>query len=149
MDMVNFFEGFREFAQPPLPEPQQPQQQKAPGYLNTVKKQVRVPKKLWFGMPLSIGANKTLRMDGKLFKGPMTFYVTEFDDSTVTMKLVRNPMDFSNEDDPDDEFDPDNTDTDGEQVFTIPRSQFEKLLEPDNIPGADFATASQTALAPR
>jgi len=148
--MVNFFDGFRSFTeeggQSPLPQPQQPQQQKAPGYLDTIKKQMRVPKKLWYGMPLSIGANKTITLDGKLFKGPMTFSVTEFDDSTVTMKLVRNPMDFSNADDPDDEFDPDNTDDGEEQAFTIPRPAFEKLLEPDQ---GDFATASQTALAPR
>lgn len=158
--MVNLFKGFRLFAeegQPPLPQPQQSQQQKAPGfrsslgtnYANTIKKQIRVPKKLWFGMPLSIGANKTINLDGRLFKGPMTFFVTEFDDKTVTMKLVRNPMDFSFMDDPDDEIDPDNMDDGGEQQFTIPRSTFEKLLEPDNYPGADFATASQTALAPR
>ena len=154
--MVNFFRGFRLFAeaappgsQPPLPQPQQPQQQKAPGYLDTIKKQQRVPKKLWFGMPLMIGANKQIKMDGKVFRGPMAFHVTEFDDTTVTMKLVRNPMDFSNLEDLDDEIDLDNTNDGGEQLFTIPRSVFEKLLEPDNVPGADFATASQTALAPR
>jgi len=136
--MVNFFEGFRRF-----------EEEVAPGYLDTIKKQERVPKKLWFGMPLSIGANRTIKLDGRLFKGPMTFYVTEFDDSTVTMKLVRNPLDFTNAEDPDDEIDFDNTDDGGEQSFTIPRSAFEKLLEPDNFQGADFATASQTALAPR
>jgi hypothetical protein len=136
--MSNLFEGFRRFAE-----------DKAPGYLNTIKKQERVPKKLWYGMPLMIGANKRINLDGKVFTGPMTFYVTEFDNAVVTMKLVRNPMDFSNMDDPDDEIDLDNNFDDGEQKFTIPRAVFEKLLEPDNEPGADFAGASQTAMAPR
>ncbi len=118
-------------------------------FLSTIKKQVRVPKKVWFGMPLTIGANKTMKMDGRVFRGPMTFYVTEFDDATVTMKLVRNPMDFSNEDDIDDEVDLDNVDDGEEHQFTIPRTVFEKLLQPDNPSGADYASASQAAFSPR
>ena len=136
---TNYFTGFRRFTE----------DEQAPGYFATVKKQQRIPKKLWLGMPFSIGADKTIKLDGKLFKGPMTFYVTEFDDKTVTMKLVRNPMDFSNADDPDDEVDPENTNDGEEQNFTIPRSQFEELLEPNQFPGADFASASSTALQPR
>lgn len=148
--MVNYFEGFRDFTElAPLPQPQQPQQQKAPGYLDTIKKQQRVPKKLWLGMPVPIGANHPVKLGGRLFKGPVTLYVTEFDDATVTVKLVKNPMDFSNADDPDDEIDFTNPDDDGDQTFVIPRSVFEKLLEPDNFPGVDYATPSQTIFTPR
>ncbi len=132
--MYNLFEGFKLFEA---------------DFLGTIKKQVKVPKKLWFGMPLTIAANKTIKIDGKTFKGPMVFYVTEFDDATVTMKLVRNPMDFSNEDDIDDEIDFDNTEDGEEHEVTILRTAFEKLLQPDNPQGADFASASQAALSPR
>lgn len=129
--MVNLFAGFRNFNE----------ESKAPGYLNTLKKQEKIPKHLWLGMPFAVGANKHFKVDGQTFKGPMVFYVSEFDSVTVTLKLVRNPMDFDN-DDPDDEIDLD-TKNHAEQEFTILRSIFEKLLEPDNIQGADFAQASQ------
>jgi len=153
----NFFTGFREFSeegmpqgQPnPVPPQQNAPQQNAPGLLDVMKKQMRVPKKIWKGLPFTVGANKRIKMDGKVFTGPMTFYVDEFDDATVTLKLVRNPLDFTNMDDEDDEIDMDNTDDGGEQRFVIPRTVFEKLLEPDNQPGADFSTPAQQIFAPR
>lgn len=138
--MMNFFAGFKKSFK---------EDNSAPGMLDVMKKQMRIPKKLWAGMPFTVGANKRIKMDGKVFTGPMTFYVDEFDDSTVTLKLVRNPLDFTNMDDVDDEIDLDNTNDGGEQKFVIPRSAFEQLLEPDNFQGADFAGPAQQVMAPR
>lgn len=140
MIMINFFAGFKKTFK---------EDNSAPGMLDVMKKQMRIPKKLWAGLPFTVGANKRIKMDGKVFTGPMTFYVTEFDDSTVTLKLVRNPLDFTNMDDVDDEIDLDNNDDGGEQKFVIPRSAFEQLLEPDNFQGADFAGPAQQVMAPR
>ena len=142
--MPNFFISFRRFVE----RDDRPRQSNVGrgGYLDTIKKQMRVPKKLWMGLPLQIDAGRTITLDGKLFKGPLTLSVDEFDNATVTVKLIRNPMDFSNMDDQDDEYDPSNTDDGEEQTFVIPRLEFEKLLEPNN--SGDFATASQTAMAP-
>ena len=130
--MSNLFGGFRLFAE---------EEKKSPdNFVATVKKQVEVPKKLWFGMPITLS---NVKLGNHMIRQPAAFYVTTFDSHTVTIR----PVPYSsldkdgNGDDVDDEIDLDQADDLGKEV-TITRSKFMKLLEPPNYTGADFASGS-------
>ncbi len=128
--MINYFEGFSRFHE-------KEEQEKPDQYVSTLKKQVDIPKKLWMGMPVILSNIKIGKVS---IRDPRVFYVTEFDDETVTIKNVKNPM-SQEEEDMDDEINLDKDDWDQKQ-FTIPRKEFYKLLEPE-VQGGDLATASQ------
>ena len=131
--MVNLFGSFRLFAE---------KENKSPdSYVATIKKQVQVPKKLWFGMPITLS---NVRLGNHLIRQPTAFYVTDFDSHTVTIK----PVPFSaldkdgNGDDVDDELDLDTADHAADKLITITRDKFLKLLEPPNFQGSDFGSAA-------
>jgi NACalpha-BTF3-like transcription factor len=128
--MVNHFEGFRRYHE--KEEKEKPDQ-----YVSTVKKQLGIGKKLWMGMPVVLS---NVKIGKSMIRDPRVFYVTDFDDATVTIKNVKNPM-SQEEEDMDDEINLDKDDWDQKQ-FVLPRNDFYKLLEPEAQ--GDFATASQS-----
>jgi len=124
--MPNFFRGFKIF------EAEHPDQ-----FVSTVKKQLKVPKTVWLGMPVTISNTK---IGGQLVREPAVFYVTDFDDASVTIANVPTPGNLDIDDDPDDEIDTDDTFLKGKHDFTLSRDEFYKLLEPQIPPGVDTST---------
>jgi hypothetical protein len=131
--MSNLLVGFKLFVEKKAEAPD--------SYVSTIKKQLKVPKKLWFGMPITLS---NVKLGGHLIRQPAAFYVTDFDSHTVTIK----PIPYAaldkdgNGDDIDDELDLDTADNLGKKSITMTRDTFLKLMEPPNYQGADFAGAS-------
>jgi hypothetical protein len=133
--MPNYFKGFRQFHEEKEERPDK--------YISTIKKQLPlIKKKLWLGMPVMLS---NIRLGKILIRSPRPFYVTEFDDGTVTIRSVQNPGLDGDGNDSDDEIDLDDKDDPDENEFTIPRKAFYQLLEPPNFQGANYQQASQTA----
>jgi len=109
----NYFKEFRFF-----------QEDKAK-FVNTVKKQLNVPKKLWLGMPVVLS---NVKIGDVFIRSPKVFYVTDFDDSVVTIRNVSNPMNV----DTDGEIDLDKSDFENKS-FVLPRQEFYNLLEPQGM----------------
>lgn len=104
-------------------------------FASTIKKQFKVPKSLWFGMPILISNAKL----GKYkIRQPKMFYVTDYDRNTVTLKPMPDYPGIDNDDDViDDEIDKDRKDNDAGEVI-IAKKEFYKLLEPEGMqPGGD------------
>ena len=112
-------------------------------YLSTAKKQMGIPKKLWAGMPILVS---NTRIGKRMITDPTMFYVTDFDDTSVT--LVNSPKPGSLDDtsdgepaeDPDDEIDLDKGTVHGHIEITISRDDFAKLQEPQIPPGMDASS---------
>ncbi len=120
--MPNLFGGFKVFCE---------EHTRPDSFVSQIKKQVHVPKKLWFGMPVVISNTK---LGEHLIREPTAFYVVDFDSHTVTIKPV--PYAY-NDEDMDDEIDLADDHEEGEE-YTITRDNFFRLLEPPNYQGADF-----------
>lgn len=120
--MRNLFKGFKFF------EEDEPDK-----FVATVKKQLKVPKAIWLGMPVTISNTK---IGNQLIREPAVFYVTDFDDASVTIANVPTPGNMDT-DDLDDEIDTDDSFLKGKHSFTISKDEFYKLLEPQMPPGAD------------
>ena len=120
--MPNFLKGFRRFVE----EKDQ--------FVSTIKKQLDVPKKVWLGMPISLS---NVKLGGHMITDPTIFYVTDFDDVSVTLTNVPKPGhehdDDYEEDDPDDEIDLDKDTIRGHIEVTIDRDDFYKLQEPQGM----------------
>jgi hypothetical protein len=130
--MVNLFRGFSEFAFKGDDDNQDKSK-----YVSTVKKQLSVPKQVWMGMPLLISNTK---IGKQMITTPTMFYVTDFDDSSVTLTNVPKPGepdDIEDEDDPDNEIDLDKQTIKGRIEFTISKEDFESLQEPQTFQGMD------------
>lgn len=162
--MVNFFEGFSDFWEAsddkskkkkkkskPKKKPEDKEkdsdesgeEQRPDNFISTIKKQLPLIKKmLWFGMPVVVS---NVKLGKIMIRDPRVFYVTDFDDGTVTIQSVENPGFEGEGGDIDDEIELDREDDPDENTFTIPRDAFYQLLEPPNFQGADFQKASMTA----
>lgn len=129
----NLLYGFREF----VAKDNDSDQEKPDAYLSTVKKQFKIPKKLWLGMPILLSNTKI----GKhKITSPTMFYVKEFDDSSVTLTNVLDvgqPEDPNDESDMDDEIDLDKGDVHGRIEVTISREDFDNLSMPQTYAGLD------------
>lgn len=127
--MVNLFKGFSEYAF-------KNDKSEKNKYVSTVKKQLYVPKKIWMGMPLLISNTK---IGKQMITSPTMFYVTDFDNNSVTLTNVprsEEPFD-AEEDDPDGEIDLDKGMIKGRVVLTISKQDFESLQEPQTFQGMD------------
>ena len=130
---TNLFTGFRLFVE--LAEPEDGEDKGS--FLAHSKKTFGVAKKLWLGMPLLLSNTKL--GDYKVIE-PKMFYVKDYDDTSVTLTNVLNPMTEKEpgEDDPDDEIDmEDDTEGQGQVEITISREDFEDLQKPQTFPGMD------------
>lgn len=135
--MINYFEGFHSFHEKAGAAPDKPEKPAKDQYVSTIKKQAHIPKKLWMGMPVILS---NVKIGKSMIREPRVFYVTDFDDGTVTIKNVKNSM-SQEEEDGDDEINMDKDDW-AQKKFIIPRDDFYKLLEPEAT--GDFQTASQS-----
>lgn len=102
-------------------------------YVSTIKKQLKVPKKIWLGMPLLLS---NVKLGKQKVTSPTMFYVKDFDDNYVT---ITNVMDIGQEEDPIDDDDPDGEidiskrDIHGKIEVTMSKMDFEKLQEPQGM----------------
>lgn len=96
-------------------------------FFGTLEKQLKIPKKLWEGMPLLV--NHAVIGNIHIVK-PTMFYVSEFNRDYVTIKSFKDePI---TPDEMDDEVD---LSTDNDPIeATISRKDFEKLSEFDSVP---------------
>lgn len=124
--MRNLFGEFKVFCEKDNDRPD--------SYVSQIKKQTKVPKKIWLGMPVVISNTK---LGDSMIREPTAFYVIEFDTHTVILKPV--PYAYGDEDQ-DDEIDLEKDDGKG-KTFTITINNFYKLVAPQNFQGADFNTA--------
>lgn len=99
-------------------------------FFNTIKKQLKVPKKLWYGMPFLV---YNAKIGNYHIVKPTMFFVTDFNRESVTISSMKDePFNIDNLEDFDDEID---MSTDNEPIeATISRADFEKLSMPDSPP---------------
>lgn len=105
---------------------------KPANFVNTIKKQMGVPKKLWLGMPILLS---NVKLGKHTIGSPTMFYVSDFDKSSVTLVNVPDPS--YEGDDLDGEIDLDKRTVRGDIEVTIDRDDFYDLQEPQITPGAD------------
>lgn len=167
---VNHFAGFGRYmeqdAPPPDPmgggmppqQPQQPPQKKnvKTPFMSTVRSQIHVPIEQWYTSTFEVENTcmgswdeKTQQCDGDFIREPTPFNVVAHDDYNVTIRSVPNAMSKWASD-----LDKVITKTKGSEMgesreYTIPRKRFDQLVKPKNYQGADYQTASQTAMAPK
>jgi hypothetical protein len=128
--MPNLLKGFRKFVE----EKEQPDK-----YVSVVKKQLKVPKSLWLGMPVLVSNTK---IGDKTIIDPTMFYVSDFDRDSVTIVNVPDPGDYEGEEgdidsDPDDEINLDKKGIHGHVEFVLSRDDFYQLQTPQIPPGGD------------
>lgn len=92
-------------------------------FINIAKKQLNIPKRLWFGMPLMISHAKIGNYN---VVQPTMFYVKDFNRDSVTISNLQDPL----QQDSDDEIGIDNNSIEA----TIDINDFYKLLTPDAPP---------------
>lgn len=129
----NLFRGFSEF----VSQEEDKGDDDKGKFVSTVKKQLKVPKKLWLGMPILLS---NVKLGKHKVTTPTMFYVSDFDDDSVTLTNaleVGQPEDSTDEDDPDNEIDLDKNNIDGRVKITISREDFEGLQQPQTFQGMD------------
>ena len=100
-------------------------------YFSVVKKNLRVPKRLWFGMPVIVS---NVKIGHKKITKPTIFYVKDFDRDSVTINSLSDPGVSDKDCDFDDEIDLSKDDDEIEAIIT--RDDFQKLMEPQIDPNA-------------
>lgn len=126
--MPNLFKGFRLFEKADKPEGPEDEPE---SMVDITKKQFGIDKKTWIGMPLMVSNTK---LGKHMIRQPTMFYVSEFDDDTVTLTNVLDPTDMGDEDDDeDDEIDLDRNDLHDTIEITISKSDFYELQKPQGM----------------
>jgi hypothetical protein len=96
-------------------------------FQNVIKGQLKVPRKIWTGMPF-VASN--IKINGKLISQPTSFIVVSSDDKSVTIKK----LDYLQSTSPD--MDGDIQKQECEEEMTVPIDDFYKMVQPPNIPQA-------------
>lgn len=125
--MRNLFKGFKLF-----------EDEDKDSYVDTIKKQLGVEKKIWTGMPLLVSNAK---LGTHKITQPTIFYVWEFDDNSVTLRNIPKPTEPDDgEEDGDGEINIDDSDVHGTIEVTIDIKDFYDLQKPQGMqPGGSAA----------
>jgi hypothetical protein len=115
---MNLLKGFKLFEAEKKPQKD--------AFVNTIKKQLGVPKKLWLGMPLLVS---NCKLGNQMIREPTMFYVKDFDDDSVTIKNLPN----ATSDDEDGEIDVSKGTIHGEIEAIITKKDFYNLQEPQGM----------------
>lgn len=93
-------------------------------FADIMKKQLRIPKNIWVGMPILVG---NVKLGGKKIVEPTTFIVKKYDDNSVVLSAsVEEPA----MPDDDGEFDVSKNLLNPNQEFVVSIEQFYKMIEP-------------------